>query len=987
LDLLKDLNPEQREAVLHKDGPLLIIAGAGTGKTKVITHRIAHLVQSGVKPSEILALTFTDKAASEMEERVDRLLPYGTFGVQISTFHAFGDRILRDNALEIGLSTDFRVLTRPEQVIFFREHLFEFPLSYYRPLGNPTKFIDAILTLISRAKDEDVTPEEYQRYANGLKEFSITPQDENRAGKPAPMRRGDLGRPFSDEELAEIALKEKELAETYARYQELMARYGYLDFGDQVSLALKLLRARPSVLARYQRQFRYIMVDEFQDTNYAQFQLVKLLAQRHSNVAVVGDDDQSIYKFRGAAISNILNFMDVYPDARQVVLSRNYRSTREILDSAYTLITNNNPDRLEVKNGINKRLVSDAGEGRAVEFHQFETLSDEADWVASSIKEKVSAGRCNFRDIAILVRNNGDADSFIRVLNMKGIPNRFSGSKGLYGRPEVRLLTSFLRVMANPDDSISLFHLAISEVYNIDMMSVTLCLNLSNRKRRPLFHILSHLDSIEELMEAIHDEGRERIARLLRDITRFLELSRDTSTGTLLYTFLTETGYLASLTQRHDIESDDKIRNIARFFEIVKGFEGLTPHDRVHGFIEHLNNLIEAGDGPPVAEADLSADAVNILTIHKAKGLEFSVVYMVSLVADRFPSRNRGDSIELPEGLIKDTLPTGDFHLEEERRLFYVGMTRAKMELYLTSGKDYGGKRLKKVSPFVAEALGKGIVEGLKAKAMPLEAIERAAATGTSSSGTELPMPDSEALHLSFNQIDDYETCPLKYKYIHILKVPVPENQAFIYGKALHDAVQAYLRKKKEGNPLPPEDVIKVFERSWKGEGFLSREHEERRLEAGKEALRRFVEAEGRSRAIPSHVEKEFSFYIGNNRISGRWDRVDEDGEIVIIDYKSSEVREKEDADRKAKESLQLSIYAMAYRAMEGRLPDRVELHFLESGITGSAVRDEKELRKAGEKILEVAKGIRAREFTATPGYMACGYCDFRGICPYTASE
>lgn len=973
MDLLKDLNSEQREAVLHKEGPLLIIAGAGTGKTKVITHRIAHLVESGVKPSEILALTFTDKAASEMEERVDILLPYGSFGVQVSTFHAFGDRLLRENGLEMGLTTDFRVLTRPEQVIFFREHLFEFPLSYYRPLGNPTKFIDAILTLISRAKDEDVTPEEYLRYASSLTPLPL----------PSPLE----GEGEGGGELVEIASKQKEIAETYAKYQELMARYGHLDFGDQVTLALKLLRTRPSVLGRYQRQFRYIMVDEFQDTNYAQFQLVKLLAEKHTNIAVVGDDDQSIYKFRGAAISNILNFMTVYPDARQVVLSTNYRSTREILDSAYTLITRNNPDRLEVKNNINKRLSSDIGEGRPAEFVQFESVSDEADWVASSIKEKVSSCGCGHRDIAILVRSNSDAEPFIRALNLKGIPNRFSGSKGLYGRPEVRLLTSFLRVMANPEDSISLFHLATSEIYNVDMMAITRAMNVSNRKKRSLLYTLRHIDSTEELKEDIREESRERVGRLLEDVNRYLELSRENSTGNLLYTFLTESGYLSSLTQRQDAESDDKIRNIARFFEIVKGFEGLTPLDRVQGFTEHLNHLMEAGDDPPVAEANLDADAVNILTIHKAKGLEFSVVYMVSLVADRFPSRNRGDAIELPEGLIKDTLPTGDFHLEEERRLFYVGMTRAKRELYLTSGKDYGGKRLKKVSPFVTEALGESISEGRKAKATPIEAIERVAAAGPSSTGNELPMPDPEVLHLSFYQIDDYETCPLKYKYTHILKVPVPESQAVLYGKALHDAVQAYLKSRKAENPLTKEEVIKVFERSWVGEGFLSREHEEKRFGAGKEALMRFMETESQREAVPTHIEKEFSFYIGNNRISGRWDRVDEEREAVIIDYKSSEVREQKDADKKAKESLQLSIYAMAYNAMEGRLPDSVELHFLESGLKGSAVRDEKELKKAEERILTVAKGIRDRNFSATPGYMACCYCAYRDICPYTTSE
>src|SRR5213594_4842027 len=261
-----------------------------------------------------------------MEERVDTLVQYGYADVEISTFHAFGDRILREHALEMGLQPDFRVLNRAEQVIFFRDRLFEFPLVHYRPLGDPTRHIRAIITLVSRCKDEDISPEEYLTYVERL------------AGETAAAP--------DYEEARERAAQQRELAATYAKYQELMARDGCVDFGDQIVQVLRLFRARPYVLGAYQRRFRYILVDEFQDTNHAQFELVKLLAARHSNVAVVGDEDQAIYRFRGAAISNILGFLDVYHDAAQIVLTENYRSTQEILDGAYRLIVHNNPDRL-----------------------------------------------------------------------------------------------------------------------------------------------------------------------------------------------------------------------------------------------------------------------------------------------------------------------------------------------------------------------------------------------------------------------------------------------------------------------------------------------------------------------------------------------------------------------------------------------------------------------------------------------------------------
>ncbi|HET7854285.1 MAG TPA: UvrD-helicase domain-containing protein [Candidatus Methylomirabilis sp.] len=277
--ILDGLNTDQVRAVTAPEGPLLIVAGAGTGKTTVLTRRIAYLVAAKrARPSEILALTFTDKAAGEMEERVDLLVPYGYAEVWISTFHAFGDRILREQALALGLDPEFTVLTRPEQSVFFRERLFDFPLAYYRPLGDPTRYIDGILTLISRAKDEEVSPAEYLQHAEGLAERA-------------------RARP-EDARLQEEARRQREIALTYQKYQELMAREGRVDFGDQVTLALRLFREHPAILAEVRGRFRYILVDEFQDTNYAQWELLKALAGPEGNLTVVADDDQSIYKFR-----------------------------------------------------------------------------------------------------------------------------------------------------------------------------------------------------------------------------------------------------------------------------------------------------------------------------------------------------------------------------------------------------------------------------------------------------------------------------------------------------------------------------------------------------------------------------------------------------------------------------------------------------------------------------------------------------------------
>ena len=961
----KRLNSEQRQAVHHGEGPLLVVAGAGTGKTTVITHRIAHLINSKkAKPEEILALTFTEKAAAEMSERVDILVPYGFMDVWISTFHAFGDRVLRDHALELGLVPDFRVLSRPEQIVFLREHLFALPLSYYRPLGDPTRHLEGLLSLFSRAKDEDVAAGEYRTYADSLRE----------AARSNP----------EDEELGELVRQQAEIAETYQRYQELMASSGYVDFGDQITLVLRLFREHPLILRKYQERYRYILVDEFQDTNYAQFQLVKLLAARHKNITVVGDDDQSIYKFRGAAISNILNFLEVYPDAKQIVLTRNYRSAQTILDTAYRLIRHNDPDRLETKNGIDKRLqAQDRRRGELIHLH-CDTLSSEADRVAQTMEDlRREEGLC-YRDFAILVRANRDADPFLRSLNMRSIPWRFTGNQGLYAREEIRLLISFLKSLADFEDGLSLFSLASSEVYQLDMPDLIPCMNLAKRKNLSLHHIFSQLSDFPELKE-LSEEGRATISRMMIDIRKFCRMANQRGTGEVLYDFLTATGYLKRLASGTDPAQEEKVQNIARFFNLLHGVSQLLAKDRVFDFLRHLEMLMEAGEDPAVAEADPDLDAVQVLTVHKAKGLEFPVVFLVGLVSDRFPSRQRKDSIELPQALVKDILPGGDFHLQEERRLFYVGMTRAQQRLYLTSAQDYGGKRFRKPSRFLLEALDKPQVDFSLLKTAPLEVIQKHAPRATVGQQEAPLMADAEILLLSHRQIDDYQTCPLKYKYIHVLRVPILQHHTVIYGNALHRAVQEYLRGKMAGRPPDIDTLFALFENAWRTEGFLSREHEELRLQAGKKALIGFHEKESQTPSVPTYVEREFSFFLGNNRISGRWDRVDiEGGQARIIDYKSSEVRHQKEADEKAKKSLQLQIYAMAYKEMAGSLPETVELYFLGTPWIGLARPQEKDLEKTRQIIEEAALGIRSRNYVANPGYIDCGYCPYEGICPHT---
>jgi DNA helicase-2/ATP-dependent DNA helicase PcrA len=974
-DLLEGLNPEQRRGVSFGQGPLLIIAGAGTGKTKVITHRIAYLIATkAARPDEILAVTFTEKAANEMEERVDLLIPYGYSFVEISTFNAFGERVLRQHAHELGMYLDFRLLDEVEQALFFREHLFRLPLKHYRPLSSPTRHVQEILGVMKKLKQEDVDPDDYLRYARGLK---LHAQDE--AGK-------------------ESARKHQELALVYKSYQRLLRRHGMIDFEDQVTLAVELFRSRPSVLKEYQERYKYILVDEFQDTNHIQFELLKLLSAKHNNITVVGDDDQSIFRFRGASLSNILSFGRIYPRAERVVINTNYRSSQPILDAAYRLIRHNDPDRLEVQAKIDKSLRSvTAGKGKSIHMLQFDTLSHESDRVVDIIREQVLAGR-RFRDIAILVRTNADADPFLRAMNMREIPFRFSGSRGLYAQSEIKILTAFIRAVCDFDDSRSLYHLALSEIYRMSAYDLTALSNYAHKKNLTL-HLVFRAVSRGQSPVAISDGAQEAVERIFRDLMSFVDLAARQNAGQVIYAFLHQTGYLKNLAQERTAQAELRIKNIRIFFDKVKRLSEVAEDDSLFTFAGHLELLQQVGDDPASAEAELEEDAVNVLTVHKAKGLEFPVVFMVGLIADRYPGMVRRDKIPFPEEILKDPLDgtsrdsdsLRNVFVQEERRLFYVGMTRAKQILYLSWARDYGLKRLKKVSPFVLEALDVVRIPDEIQQASPIKAIESFSPpsfdAGPQKTPKEAPggkgTSHATSLSLSFFQVDDYLTCPLKYRYRHVVRIPVLPHYNLVYGRVLHAAIHFYLQQKMDQSNPPLNKVLAQFRRRWINEGFLSREHEEMKKKAGERALRRFVRREQKSPLAPEWLEKPFKWQDADLRFSGRWDRIDHLSEgWVITDFKAAEVKNQEEADRRARHSLQLDIYALSFQKTRGATPTEMRLHFLESDILGRAQKGDKEIQRALEKIAEAEHGIRNLDFSARPDWHNCHQCDFKTICP-----
>jgi DNA helicase-2/ATP-dependent DNA helicase PcrA len=1014
-DLLRELDRRQRAAVTHGNGPLLVVAGAGTGKTRVITRRIAWLIATKrARPSEILALTFTDRAADEMQARVDRLVPYGYVDTTISTFHAFGDRLAREFALELGLTTDLRVLGHADAVVFLRERLFQLGLDRYRPLGDPTRFLGALVELFARAKDEDVSPADFAAHAARL-----TRAAERLAGatmdgtdRPVSVRRADL--PERDADAArDEAGKAAELAEAFDRYQRMLAEAGCIDFGDQLALALRLVREHPAVRERLRRRFRYILVDEFQDTNPAQMELVAQLAGPARNVTAVGDDDQSIYRFRGAALGNILDFRERFGRARVIVLRTNHRSRAPILEAAYRLIRHNDPMRLEVRHGFDKHPVARRRCRRPepVRHRAFPTVSDEADWVASDIARRIGAG-VPPRDIAVLVRANADAEPVLRSLNMAGIPWRFSGASGLYTRPEVRALLAFLRAVADPDSTIDMYAVAAAAPYGLGGEDLTRLLEAARRHHVSLWSVVADVsDGVGSVR--ISPAATTTVRRLVADLRAASEMSHRRPAGEVLYDFLRRSGMLASLAGAGTVEADTALRNVARFFEIVRRRSELVPDPRIPFLARHLLDLVDAGDDPASASMDDEVDGVAVLTVHRAKGLEFAVVFLPGLADGRFPVRGRGEALHLPPELCRDRSmvdPSGASavdELAEERRLFYVAMTRARDELIFTHAAEGNGRRVRRVSPFVAEALNlpRPVALTSPVLAVPPDgaaglpdgpgvtgAIERIVAYGRPAAAPAIAPPVASGpragVSLSFSQLDDYLSCPQRYRFRHVLRIPTPPHHALAYGIALHQAVAAFGRSEMARAPLSEEDLLRTFDAAWTGEGFLSREHEEARLAAGRDALRRFREARRAAGcAAPVAVERDFIFGIDGVRLRGRFDRIDEEPSgPVVSDFKSSDVRDPARARQRARESLQLGVYALAYEATAGRRPEALQLVFLDSGVVGRVGVEERRLERVRERIRQAASGIRADAFEARPDAVGCSFCPFRTACPSAAA-
>lgn len=621
--LLDSLNDKQREAVLHGDGPLLLLAGAGSGKTRVLTHRIAYLIEErGVNPYQILALTFTNKAAGEMRERVDQLVTHGAESIWVSTFHSTCVRILRRYIDRLGYDRSFSIYDADDQKALMKNILKSMNL-------DPKKYKErTFLNIISHAKDELITPELYA--AENEKDF-----------------------------------RQKVYIEAYFEYQKQLWNNNALDFDDLIMLTVQLFREEEDVLDYYQNRFRYLLVDEYQDTNTAQFRLLALLADRYKNLCVVGDDDQSIYKFRGANIYNILNFEKVFPEAKVIRLEQNYRSTKNILAAASEMIKNN-------INRKDKTLWTEAEEGSPVIYARFDTDYEEAAGVAGDIRKRLREDGASYSDFAILYRANAQSRIFEEKLVYEGIPYRIIGAVNFYARKEIKDLLCYLKTISNGSDDV-----AIRRIINVPRRGI----GDTSIGKIAAFAAENGISFYDALRRAGEISG---IGRSMNGISSFVSLIEgfremlipDPETGAkycvngysledLLRGIIDETGYVRDLEAEETPEAEARIENIESLINKVAQYEEDNESPSLDGLLEDISLVAD------IDTVDMDADQVLLMTLHGSKGLEFPYVYIVGMEEGVFPGGAAvfGDDEE---------------EMEEERRLCYVGITRAKQILTLT---------------------------------------------------------------------------------------------------------------------------------------------------------------------------------------------------------------------------------------------------------------------------------------------------------------
>jgi len=954
------LNPAQRAAVEHLHGPLLVVAGAGTGKTRVIVERVLHLLRTipELDGESVLAITYTNKAAAEMAARIRRLGDRRAEQVGVHTFHDFCYKLLRrhDEAL--------RILDGVDYWIFLRRRLDKLGLDLFKKISEPGRFLKAFTEFFSRCQDELVSPEDYAAYVTGL-ERAFEEEKELLSADARAVREQELR-------------KQQELARAYAAAERLLAEAQRTTFGGSLLSAVQLLERRADLREHYQERFRYILVDEFQDANIAQIRLLELLSAKHRNLMAVGDDDQAIYRFRGASYASFDKFDELFPGARKVTLTQNYRSTARILRVAGQLIAQNGPARYKQ----DKRLVPTAGEGEKVRLAEVDDAAHEAAYVVGEI-ERYRKTTGTYTGCAVIYRNHAHRNALVKALVRAGIPFVIRGLSVTYS-VVVRDLLAYLRCLQSPQENVSLARLLGIPAWQVTPEQLLELLERARRQRDEQGNRSSLAQAIAAAPESFRDR-RTRVSELMALLADLRGRAAALPVSELFELLLERLGVRL-------LPADPDRPYLEAFAAFLRDWEtDKSETKRLGELIEYLDYFEEAGGAIELPDEPLERDAVHLMTAHTAKGLEFDAVFVLRLNHNQFPVSHRAPLFEFPLKLMKEAKPPqGDFHTQEERRLCYVALTRARRRLTLST--------YKKPSIFLDDILSdprasRDLEQFTPPASAPPSGAERAATLFASpgaiysriaawAANAQPPVEDGEPVTLSHSGIAAYGECPLQYKLGQVWGLRGGSNPAMVFGLIMHRSVVEYFKARQKSGEVSPEELLHIYEQEWRKAGwpFPDPYQQEQYRGSGWEQLQAFHQLQSGRTVAVLELEKTFKWPWEDDLVlTGRIDQINRlDGRAVeIVEYKTGEPPTPE----KLKKNLQLPLYALAAEKHLGYVPARLTLHNLTANDPISFVPEEKQTAKALEKMREVGAAVRAGEFPAQPGH-ACRRCAFPLICP-----
>jgi DNA helicase II / ATP-dependent DNA helicase PcrA len=961
----------QQEAIEHISGPMLVVAGAGTGKTTVLTRRIARLIRNGyARPNEILALTYTDNAAAEMRERVQaELRGTDVSGLRTATFHAYGNELLKSN------DKGFGVLDDKDLWIYLRKRLPDLHLNYFVRAANVAQFLDDLLDFMRRCHDELVGPEKYAEYVARLERREL----------PIPrVTRSKDARTITDEE---VLGRCQEIAAVFQTVERMLQDENLGTFSHMITRTYELLRQDAQLLAREQARARFILVDEFQDANFAQVKILSALAGAERNVFAVGDPDQAIYRFRGASSAAFGLFHRHFGRARLVVLEKNQRSTTPILRCSFALIDRNPPvfagsgltnvlttpvyRRSALKSAREERALE---EGKPipsvpVEIVPLSAKDFEAADIVAMVEEKHSQ-RCRWADFAVLYRSHLHRDELAAELGERSIPFTIE-NMDVMDTSEVRDLLACLGAVDSVGDAASLLRVAALPQFGIDPEKIRAAMRAVPREQKDgrlvtLASLLSGIDGGPVVLGTLQKTQEEINQRAVKSRAALDLIARDFSL-------------------------DPTSPPLRAFLKFVEDWEkkAVTKTGQIGELLDYLRYFREARGA--VCLQSEERDAVRLMTAHAAKGLEFCHVFIIRAASGSFPSGYKEPLVEFPQQLRDpDSVGEGDakaLHDQEERRLFYVAMTRARDSLVLY-GKQGIGKD--KTPPgFMRELLKDATLRHVQIQRAPREfqtdlfghAAPRPAFVSRTAEWLSLP-PAFPLNRLSATAVENYEVCPLQFKLEREWRIPRDVPAAMQYGAAIHRVLRTYFDSVRMERTLSDEELIDLF-RTDLGQLVIEDPYQRQLYhDQGVRQLRDFLAAVKRSPAPKVlHTEEHFEVRVGGATVAGRIDRIDDlgNGRVAIVDYKTGKPRAQEDADG----SLQLSVYAIAAREKWGYQADRLVFYNLEENGAVTTVRGQLELEAAKAKLQDVASKIDAGQFDPKPGYH-CRLCPYRNLCPAT---